>query len=179
MKMTRMKSFVKKWQSLAKVGKVHTFNGSYSTDMENDENEEEDLEEEAHDQSELDSAGAWNERVRRERESGANASSSSRTLNAVPEGFAAVFVGKARRQYVVHARHLHHPLFKALQQRSENSGINQSLGLTLGCEVVLFEHLLWMLDSDDPALRTDSIHELAELYMPSDGSSVLHLLQHD
>ncbi|KAI5076849.1 hypothetical protein GOP47_0008914 [Adiantum capillus-veneris] len=165
MKMTRMKSYVKKWQSLSKVGKVHTYYGSYDMDMENDD-------------TDMETCNVDN----------ANSAAASSSFSqggrgsTVPEGFSVVFVGKARRRYAVHARLLQHPLFKALQQRSETSGINQSLGITLGCEVVLFEHMLWMLESDDPALQsTDSIHELAELYMPSDGSSIsmLHLLRHE
>lgn len=157
MKMTRMKSFVKKWQNLAKVGKVHT----YSSYMD-DEDQEEDMNYSNDDENR-----------------GSAPVTHPNSKGAVPEGCTVVFVGKARRRYAVHSRHLQHPLFKELQQRSETCGINQSQGPTLGCEVVLFEHLLWMLDSDDPALYTDSIQELAELYMPSDGSSLLHLLNQD
>ncbi|MCO5551627.1 hypothetical protein L7F22_005132 [Adiantum nelumboides] len=187
MKMTRMKSFVRKWQSLSRVEKVHTYYESYDMDMATDEIDDiSNLEaEESYNQHGLETIPGWINEGRQQYDVGSHATpvslSSSQSSSIIPEGSAVVFVGRARRQYAVHARHLQHPLFKALQQRSETSGINQSLGLTLGCEIVLFEHLLWMLESDDPALQSaDSVHELAELYMPSDGSSnMLHLLHQD
>ncbi|MCO5582666.1 hypothetical protein L7F22_036564 [Adiantum nelumboides] len=187
MKMTRMKSFVKKWQSLSRVEKVHTYYGSYDMDMETDENDDISTFEakESYNHNGLETIPGWINEGRPQYDVGSRAtpksSSSSQSSSTIPEGSVVVFVGRARRQYAVHARYLQHPLFKALQQRSETSGINQSLGLALGCEIVLFEHLLWMLESDDPALQSaDSIHELAELYMPSDGSSsMLHLLHQD
>lgn len=137
-----MRSIVKKWQKLARVGKVYTFmdaqDGGHSSDCDNEE-----------------------------------------LSPTVPQGHAVVYVGKSRRRYVINCRHLQHPLFKALWERSEQFGIDQSLGLALGCEVVLFEHLLWMLDSADPAisLQGESVHELAELYMPSDNAALFMLLE--
>ncbi|KAJ0045445.1 hypothetical protein Pint_05000 [Pistacia integerrima] len=32
------------------------------------------------------------------------------------------------------------------------------------CEVVLFDHLLWMLENSEPNLILDSLEELADLY---------------
>lgn len=74
---------------------------------------------------------------------------------------AAVLVGSSRRRYVISAEHLSHPLIAALidddKRHKEPVAVN--------CEVVLFDHLLWMLDNavdlheDDDAMR-----ELAQLY---------------
>jgi hypothetical protein len=33
------------------------------------------------------------------------------------------------------------------------------------CEVVFFDHLLWMLENADPNASFDSLEELADLYM--------------
>ncbi|URE01701.1 SAUR33-auxin-responsive SAUR family member, partial [Musa troglodytarum] len=55
-----------------------------------------------------------------------------------------------------------HPLFRVLIDRcGEGSGAAAS-ATVLGCEVVLFEHLLWMLDSADPL--PESLDELVEFY---------------
>lgn len=85
----------------------------------------------------------------------------------VPEGYEAVLVGKSRRRYVISAHHLNHPLLRSLVEKSELvCGSNRTEeALTISCEVVLFEHLLWMLENGDPTLATsDSLEELVELY---------------
>lgn len=87
----------------------------------------------------------------------------------VPEGFEAVLVGKSRRRYVISANFLNHPLLRSLVEKSElvrgSNPTEEEEALTISCEVVLFEHLLWMLENGDPALATsDSLEELVELY---------------
>lgn len=86
----------------------------------------------------------------------------------VPEGYEAVFVGKSRRRYVISAHYLKHPLLRILVEKSElvcGSNRKEEEPLTISCEVVLFEHLLWMLENADPALATsESLEELVELY---------------
>lgn len=86
----------------------------------------------------------------------------------VPEGFEAVLVGKSRRRYVISANFLNHPLLRSLVEKSElvrGSNPTEEPALTISCEVVLFEHLLWMLENGDPALAmSDSLEELVELY---------------
>ncbi|VFQ92512.1 unnamed protein product [Cuscuta campestris] len=66
-----------------------------------------------------------------------------------------VYVGKSRRRYMVGADVIDHPLFRELAERSGES-------ITVGCEVVLFEHLLWMLENADP--QPESLNELADFY---------------
>lgn len=74
-----------------------------------------------------------------------------------------IFVGKSRRRYVISSKYLNHPLLNALIQKSkENPGDSDMI--TVKCEVVLFDHLLWMLENADPNLNSDSLEELADLY---------------
>ncbi|KAJ8532081.1 hypothetical protein K7X08_012004 [Anisodus acutangulus] len=69
-----------------------------------------------------------------------------------------VYVGKSRRRYVVNSEVVDHPLFRELV---EKSGDTEEY-ITVGCEVVLFEHLLWMLENADP--QPESLDELVEFY---------------
>uniref|UniRef100_A0A0D9Y1A4 Auxin-responsive protein n=1 Tax=Leersia perrieri TaxID=77586 RepID=A0A0D9Y1A4_9ORYZ len=108
---------------------------------------------------------------------------------------AVVFVGSSRRRYVISNKHLSHPLIAALIDGDAPAGAAAAAGggdvagggrklescgggeierrktkkpIAVNCEVVLFDHLLWMLDNavdlragddDDDAMR-----ELAQLY---------------
>lgn len=145
--MSKMRNIVKKWQKLASVGKVHI-----SADLQSPETVSSDCENEEFMPSAV----------------------------ATPEGYEVVYIGKSRRRYAINGRHLAHPLFRALWKRSEEFGVDQSLGISLGCEVVLFEHLLWLLDTSDVTIDPngdESVHELAELYMPvRDSTAALSLL---
>ncbi|XP_059311512.1 auxin-responsive protein SAUR78-like [Lycium barbarum] len=69
-----------------------------------------------------------------------------------------VYVGKSRRRYLVNSEVVDHPLFRELVERSGES----EEYITVGCEVVLFEHLLWMLENADP--QPESLDELVEFY---------------
>ena len=89
---------------------------------------------------------------------------------AAASGGAVVLVGSSRRRYVISAEHLSHPLIAALigdegRQRWEGE---PAAAAVVNCEVVLFDHLLWMLDNaDNDDLRTDdgaAMRELAQLY---------------
>lgn len=68
----------------------------------------------------------------------------------------AVYVGKSRRRYLLTPDIVDHPLFRELATESSDNTINVS------CEVVLFEHLLWMLENADP--QPDSLDELVQFY---------------
>lgn len=68
----------------------------------------------------------------------------------------AVYVGKSRRRYLISSHVAQHPLFQELVERS-------GVGDSIECEVVLFEHLLWMIENaDDP--QPDALHELVDFY---------------
>lgn len=83
-----------------------------------------------------------------------------------------VYVGKSRRRYMLSSHVIAHPLFQELLDRSsrfiEERHDHQETVL-VACEVVLFEHLLWMLKNscsdhgDDDRVR-GSVEELAEFY---------------
>lgn len=68
-----------------------------------------------------------------------------------------VYVGKSRRRYLISSDIIDHPLFRELAERSSDSDT-----VTVPCEVVLFEHLLWMLENADP--QPESLEELVEFY---------------
>ncbi|XP_008803402.1 auxin-responsive protein SAUR76-like [Phoenix dactylifera] len=77
----------------------------------------------------------------------------------IPSGLHPVYVGKSRRRYLVSSDLVDHPLFRVLV---EKSGGGDAAATVVGCEVVLFEHLLWMLENADP--QPDSLDELVEFY---------------
>ena len=54
--------------------------------------------------------------------------------------------------------------FKRERERElvERSGDSDDETINVACEVVLFEHLLWMLDNADP--QPESLDELVEFY---------------
>ncbi|KAJ9183711.1 hypothetical protein P3X46_007526 [Hevea brasiliensis] len=68
-----------------------------------------------------------------------------------------VYVGKSRRRYLVSSDVIDHPLFRELAERSSESD-----SISIACEVVLFEHLLWMLENADP--QPESLDELVQFY---------------
>ncbi|WVZ92627.1 hypothetical protein U9M48_038676 [Paspalum notatum var. saurae] len=76
----------------------------------------------------------------------------------VPKGLRPVYVGKSRRRYLVAEELARHPLFQTLVDRTGAVGA----GTVVGCEVVLFEHLLWMLENADP--QPESLDELVDYY---------------
>ncbi|XP_077234658.1 auxin-responsive protein SAUR76-like [Tasmannia lanceolata] len=78
--------------------------------------------------------------------------------NEVPEGLKVLYVGKSRRRYLISSHLVEHPLFRVLIDKSSG----ESDAMTVGCEVVLFEHLLWMLENADP--QQESLDELVEFY---------------
>lgn len=71
-----------------------------------------------------------------------------------------VFVGKSRRRYLVSSDVIDHPLFRELVERGGSGGGADEIAV--GCEVVLFEHLLWMLENADP--QPESLDELVDFY---------------
>ncbi|KAL4285584.1 hypothetical protein HN51_053091 [Arachis hypogaea] len=82
------------------------------------------------------------------------------------ENFETIFVGSTRKRYVISSKYLNHPLMNALINKSKrNSGEDYENVLVVNCEVVLFDHLLWMLEKADPMLTADSLEELADLYV--------------
>ncbi|CAK8561442.1 unnamed protein product [Lathyrus sativus] len=77
-----------------------------------------------------------------------------------------IFVGSSRKRYVISSKYLNHPLLDALinKNKQKDSGDDENV-LVVNCEVVLFDHLLWMLENADPKFGSESLEELAELYV--------------
>ncbi|XP_074590026.1 auxin-responsive protein SAUR76-like [Curcuma longa] len=78
----------------------------------------------------------------------------------VPPGFHPVYVGKSRRRYLVSDNLVGHPLFRVLVERCGDDANEETV--VVGCEVVMFEHLLWMLENAEP--QPESLDELVEFY---------------
>ncbi|KAF5743810.1 hypothetical protein HS088_TW08G00398 [Tripterygium wilfordii] len=79
------------------------------------------------------------------------------------EELQAVYVGKSRRRYLLSWDTICHPLFQELIERSggfNNGDDDDSNEVVVACEVVLFEHLLWMLDNGG----SDQLDELVDFY---------------
>lgn len=79
-----------------------------------------------------------------------------------------VFVGRSRKPYVVKSRHLTHPVLNALIERSNQKKTHDGMkgDIYVKCEVVLFDHLLWMLENANASFCSDeSLEELAEWYV--------------
>ena len=83
----------------------------------------------------------------------------------VPEGYLVVYVGEGRCRFVIKAKYLSYPVFKALLNKSaEEYGYEHKGGLEIACEVVFFEHLLYLIETNDPSLSSMEIDELAGYY---------------
>jgi len=76
-----------------------------------------------------------------------------------------IFVGSTRKRYVISKKYLNHPLLNELINKSKPKVSDESTVLVVNCEVVLFDHLLWMLENADPKFSSESLEELAELYV--------------
>ncbi|KAF5728095.1 hypothetical protein HS088_TW21G00238 [Tripterygium wilfordii] len=77
-----------------------------------------------------------------------------------------IYVGSTRKRYSINSKYLNHPLLNALIEKSkQKSGEEDQVDILVKCEVVLFDHLLWMLENANPNLMSlDSLEELKDLY---------------
>ncbi|CAI0473111.1 unnamed protein product [Linum tenue] len=80
-----------------------------------------------------------------------------------------VYVGKSRRRYLLTTEVMCHPMFQELMQRS--GGLDADGRIIVGSEVVLFEHLLWMINDQingggdrDSSSQAGSMEELVDFY---------------
>jgi len=91
--------------------------------------------------------------------------SRSSAVSAFPsEDLQTVYVGRTRRTYHVSSDVVSHPLFQQLAAVDGGCG-SEDGSISVSCEVVLFEHLLWMLENADAdESRPESVYELVEFY---------------
>ncbi|KAI4379586.1 hypothetical protein MLD38_005864 [Melastoma candidum] len=92
----------------------------------------------------------------------------------VEDDLRTVYVGKSCRRYLLGHSVVDHPLFRELVERSgeyhpaeppRSGGEGEASSIKVECEVVLFEHLLWMLgDDSDRHDRPESVNELVDFY---------------
>ncbi|KAL5572298.1 hypothetical protein UlMin_021895 [Ulmus minor] len=102
----------------------------------------------------------WNSFSKQSRLSSVNSVASAEDdSSAISRDLHPVFVGKSRRRYLVGSDVIDHPLFRELAERSGDSNDDT---INVACEVVLFEHLLWMLENADP--QPESLDELVDFY---------------
>ncbi|KAL6958228.1 hypothetical protein U1Q18_006339 [Sarracenia purpurea var. burkii] len=87
----------------------------------------------------------------------ANSDDSSTGEDNVAGKLHSVYVGKSRRRYQVSTEVVNHPLFQVLVDKSNGcDGV-----MSVACEVVLFDHLLWMLENaGSDAVSADEIVDL-------------------
>lgn len=72
-----------------------------------------------------------------------------------------LYVGSTRKRYLISSKYLKHPLLIALIHKQND----EDNVLVVKCEVVLFDHLLWMLENADPNnFSSESLDELVQLY---------------
>ncbi|RXH86574.1 hypothetical protein DVH24_021847 [Malus domestica] len=80
-----------------------------------------------------------------------------------------IYVGSTRKRYVINSKYLNHPLLDALINKSSKQKRGEEDDIFVNCEVVLFDHLLWMLENnaEDPSFgsTSESLEELAALYV--------------
>ncbi|XP_042481621.1 auxin-responsive protein SAUR78-like [Macadamia integrifolia] len=129
-KLTKLKSVLKRWQSMNKFGRS---NGGSSIAAANPSDDD--------DEGSLGMAGAGGKLVLHQ------------------GGLHPVYVGKSRRRYLISSDVIEHPLFRELVEKSEGSD-----SITVGCEVVLFQHMLWMLENAEPHVQQESLDELVDFY---------------
>ncbi|KAH0452973.1 hypothetical protein IEQ34_017297 [Dendrobium chrysotoxum] len=79
----------------------------------------------------------------------------------IPNDLLPVFVGKSRRRYLLSSNVVDRPIFQTLINRSGGCGGNEG-DAVVGCEVVLFEHLLWMLENADQ--QPELLDDLVDFY---------------
>ncbi|KAG6502068.1 auxin-responsive protein SAUR78-like [Zingiber officinale] len=116
-----------------------------------------------HSSGRISGRGASSSAVDEEEHQHLSSASSFHGADVVPAGLHPVYVGRSRRRYLVAADLLRHPLFKVLVERTGGDLPAASGGGTVvGCEVVLFEHLLWMLENAEPP--PESLDELVDYY---------------
>ncbi|KAF8106065.1 hypothetical protein N665_0147s0023 [Sinapis alba] len=114
----------------------------------------------------------WPSFIKNHHSTTVSTSSAATTKVSKRDDLQLVYVGKSRRPYMLSYNVINHPLVQELLDRSSRfiEERHDQKTVLVACEVVLFEHLLWMLEDscsdhdDDDDRQIGSIQELAEFY---------------
>lgn len=98
-------------------------------------------------------------KVRRESSSNSMVGTSDDCHVSSERGLHTVYVGRSLRRYQVSSEVLHHPVIQELVCRSDGCDDETTV---ISCEVVLFEHLLWMIQNSDP--KSEPLDDLVGFY---------------
>eukprot|EP01018_Ginkgo_biloba_P026898 Gb_31036 [translate_table: standard] len=83
----------------------------------------------------------------------------------VPKGYMAVYVGKELRRFVIPTVYMNHSVFRVLLDKTADEfGFDQKGGLIIPCETLFFEHLIWLLNNNDPSVQSLELDELMDFY---------------
>ncbi|XP_058079091.1 indole-3-acetic acid-induced protein ARG7-like [Magnolia sinica] len=83
----------------------------------------------------------------------------------VQKGCFAVYVGEESKRYVIPVKYLKTHVFETLLSRAEEEfGFSNMGAIRFPCETVLFEHLLWLLNREDPSVDNLEMEELLKFY---------------
>lgn len=83
----------------------------------------------------------------------------------VPEGYLGVYVGRERRRFIIPTGYLSRPVFRTLLDRAEEEfGFDHRGGLTIPCEVSVFNQVLSVLGRNDPAGQNITLDDLPDFY---------------
>lgn len=83
----------------------------------------------------------------------------------IPKGFFAVYVGEECRRYVIPVLYLKHPAFQVLLGNAEEDfGFDYGGAIRLPCDVVFFDHLLWLLSWADTSVHSLEMEEHLQFY---------------
>lgn len=90
--------------------------------------------------------------------SDAEVDSRGRVPEDVPAGFLVMYVGDERRRFVIRAKTLNHATFRVLLEKSAAEfGYKHDGGLIIACDVAFFEHLLWLIETNNPSLFREEL----------------------
>eukprot|EP01018_Ginkgo_biloba_P030357 Gb_18129 [translate_table: standard] len=72
----------------------------------------------------------------------------SSDLSEIPNGYLPIYVGKGMTRFVINVRLLNHPIFaELLQMSADKYGYDQTGGLKIPCDVVLFHRIMCLIST--------------------------------
>ncbi|GLJ42141.1 hypothetical protein SUGI_0872650 [Cryptomeria japonica] len=85
--------------------------------------------------------------------------------SSAPRGCLPIYVGNEGYRFIVDIHFLSHPLFEELLQLSaEELGYSHKGGLKVACSIRLFEHLLRLINTRNPAAHYLQISDLLQQF---------------